>query len=232
MESALNALTSQKLKNALIHQSQLSADQDSSYQEETASKLALREQWLTPTEFANLAELHVFNVLRRMSAKDVYQLTFFSMEPVYPNVLLASSTLSEFVNLAHKILVTNADLKIEHIVPSVNPPSFLPKEFAFLPVLLQDGKMETDVENAILGALPAPREARALLAKINSPSTRENAFLNVLLEKSLFSEHVLIVKTLNAYCALLPSSIIAINALKDLSYSVTDVSLLALTDTS
>jgi hypothetical protein len=197
-ESALNALTFQELKDAPIHPNQSSADQDTSYQEETASKAALREQWLTPTESVNLAELHVSNALKRMSAKDVYQLTFSTTELAYPNVLPDSSTCSEFAILAHKTLVTNADLKTEHTVPTVESPSLLPTEFAFLLALLEDGETVTDAENAILHALLASKEAPALLASLNSPSIREYAFQNAHLEKSLFLEPVLLVKTLTA----------------------------------
>jgi len=79
-ENALNAPTSQELKDALIHLNQLSVDPDISYQEETASKAAQREQLLTPKESANLAEPLVLNALKKMYAKDAYQHTFSSME--------------------------------------------------------------------------------------------------------------------------------------------------------
>jgi hypothetical protein len=197
-ENALNALTSLKLKDVLIHPNQLSADPDTSYQEEIASIAAPREQLLTPIESASHAEPLVFNALKRTSAKDAYQLMFFTMEPAYPNVLPDSSMSLEFANLAHKTLVTYADLKTEDSVPTVLNPSFLHTEFAFLPALLEDGETETDAENAILRALLVSRKALALLASLNSPSTRELAFLNVHLEKSLFSETVFLVKTLTA----------------------------------
>jgi hypothetical protein len=123
---------------------------------------------------------------------------FSTTEPAYPNVLPDSSISSEFANLAHKTLVTCADLKTQDTVPTVRNPLFLQKEFVFLPVLLEDSETDKDAENAILHAPHAPREVLALPARLNSPTSKELAFLNALLEESLLWESVLLVKTLTA----------------------------------
>jgi hypothetical protein len=69
----------------------------------------------------------------------------------------------------------------------------------FLPALMEDIETVKNAENAILHVLLAKITNHALPANLNSsPTTKANVFLHALLEKSLFSTPVLLVKTLNA----------------------------------
>jgi len=198
MESAKNALTSLESKDALIHPRHPSADPDISYTIMIALITALADSCLTLIDTANHAEPLAFNVKKRTPVRDAYLLTSFTMDNAYPNVLPDSLMLSVIANLANKILVTFADLKIETTASTAILPSLFHKDIAFLIALLEDSEMETDAESATLHALLALREAHVLLARLNSISTKDAARPNAQPEKSLFSIPVLLVKTLIA----------------------------------
>jgi hypothetical protein len=198
MESALNALTSLESKDALNHPSHPSADPDTSYTIITALITALVDSCPTPTESANHAELLAFNAKKRTLVRDAYLLTSSTTDNAYPNVLPDSSMSLVIANLALKILVTLADLNTETTaLTAINPSSFH-KDIAFLTALLEDSETEIDAENATLHVLLALRKALALLARLNSVSTKDAAKPNAQLEKSLFLTPVLLVKILIA----------------------------------
>jgi hypothetical protein len=197
-ESALNAKTSQELKDALNHPSPPSADPDSSYTIITALKYAPADSCLTQTDNANLAEPLAFNAKRRTAARDAYLLMSSTTSNAYPNVLLVTSMSLVIANLAHKILVTIADLKTENTVPTAKNPWSFPKDIAFLTALLEDSLPVIDAKSAILHALLVLRKAHALLANLNSFSTKDSVRPNAKQEKSLYLTLASLVKTLTA----------------------------------
>jgi hypothetical protein len=232
-EGALNALTSLESKDAPNHPSQLSAEPDSSYTTETVLITAQADSWQTPKEPANLAEIIAFNANRRTPARNAHLIMSSTTDNAYPNVLLDMPMSSDIASLVLKTLALNADLKTETTVSLATTPSSHYTDIAFLPALMENSNPETDAESVTLHALLAVKKAHALLADLNSLYKKmENVLPDANPEKSLFKTLVSLVKTPTAYYALLETSTLAINVLKDLPYSMANALLPVPTVTS
>jgi len=151
-----------------------------------------------PKDSANLAEPLAFNAKRRTPARDASLLTFSISDNAYRNVLPDSSMSSVIANPALKIIVTLADLKTEITVSTARILSSLLKDTVFLNALKVDSETDLDAESAILHVLLVLREARALLASLNSLSTKDSVLPNANQAKSLLKTLVSLVKILTA----------------------------------